>query len=157
MLNVKVSRFPAIHTVMLKRFGPYEGIGEAFDALFAWVEANNVPVQRTIGVYWDNPDYVDAPTLRSAACVEVPQGVEITNPGQLRLLIEDIPAGQYATTRYVGPYENLTAVWTEFTNHVEGHLGLTINPTLGAFEVYVNDAEKTPPDQLVTELFMPVS
>jgi AraC family transcriptional regulator len=157
MLNIRVVPLTPIRTVMLKRLGPYEDISSTFDQLFQWVEANNVPVMRTIGVYWDNPEYTDAPSLRSAACVEVHPGFQITNNGGLHLQLEDIPGGQYSTARYQGPYEHLAAVWTTLTTYTENTLKRSIKENAGAFEVYVNDASETAPNDLITDLYMPLA
>lgn len=140
---------------MLRHTGPYDTIGPKFDELWGWVENVNVPVKRTIGVYYDNPDFVPASQLRSAACVEVPIGYQISLRGGLPLELAELAGGDYATTRFVGPYEDLAPIWTELTRQTEGPLRKTIsdNP---AFEVYVNDASNTPPQQLITELYMPV-
>lgn len=149
--------FPPIQTVMLKRHGSYEEMDGTFAKLFEWVEANNVPIGRTIGVYWDNPEFVEPEMLRSAAAVEVSERFQLGDRGDLRLVLEEIPGGKYATTRHVGPYESLEPVWAKMTRQVEGDLGLQIPGHLPAFEVYVNDPDTTPASQLVTELFMPVA
>jgi AraC family transcriptional regulator len=160
MMNVQITSIAPIHTVMLKRFGPYEGISETFDQLYGWVESQRVPVQRMIGVYWDNPEFVQASKLRSVACVEVPESYQITDRAGLRaglpLLLEDIPGGEYATARHVGPYEQLGPAWEELTRQVEGQMGRRIREKDGAFEVYVNDPSETPPQHLITELYMPL-
>lgn len=140
---------------MLRHSGSYEKIGDAFDKLWKWVEYNRVPAQRTIGIYWDNPDHTPTRLLRSAACVEVPQGYLVGDFGGLPLEIAEIVGGNYATARYVGPYDEMHKAWTEMTDIVENRLRKTIKED-PAFEVYVNDAEDTPPAQLITELYMPV-
>jgi len=140
---------------MLPHYGPYDQISGAFDQLWNWASSNGVNVQRMIGVYYDNPDYTPAAQLRSAACVEVPPGFQIGNSAGLPLQIQDLAGGQYATTRFVGPYEDLAPVWTNFTNYIEGTLRLRIsdNP---AFEIYLNDPSNTPANQLITDLYMPL-
>ena len=158
MIDVKVGPMRAIKVAMLNHYGSYDTIGDTFEKLFQWVETFNVPVQRTIGIYYDNPDFVKEKDLRSAACVEVPDHFQITDRGNLSLLIlSSIPGGEYASARFVGPYDKLSAVWTEMTSIIEEQRGLTINGTAAAFEVYVNDAEDTPPNQLITELYMPLA
>lgn len=154
-MNVQVNQCPPIRVVMIRHRGPYQNLSISFDAIWQWVEANGVPAQRTIGIYWDNPDEVPVHKLRSAACIEVPPTYQITNPGSLPLEISEIAGGDYATTRFMGPYEDLAPIWTQFTRYIEGTLRRKIsdNP---AFEVYVNDASDTAPQQLITELFMPL-
>ncbi len=155
-MNIQVNNLPAARIVMLRHTGSYDGIGDVFDKLWTWVSSHNVPVQRTIGIYWDNPDEVPTEKLRSAACVEIPDSYQITDSGGLSLILDQLAPGDYATTRYVGPYENLGPVWGELTSYVEQTLRRAIseNP---AFEVYVNDPSDTPPSQLITDLFMPLA
>jgi AraC family transcriptional regulator len=154
-MNAQVIQMDPIPVVMLRHLGSYDEVDAVFNQLFEWVTANNIPYQRTIGIYWDNPDETPANKLRSAACIEIPSDYQVMDRGGLPLDVSEIAGGTYVTTRFVGPYEDLAPVWTDFTSHIEGNLRRTIsqNP---AFEVYVNDASTTPPSQLITELYMPV-
>jgi AraC family transcriptional regulator len=154
-MNAQVIQIPPIRVVMLRHTGSYDELPAYFDRLWQWVEAQSVPAQRTIGMYWDNPEHVPTHQLRSAACVEVPESFQISNAGGLRLELKEIPGGSYATLEYVGPYEEMEPVWTELTEYVEGSLGRTVGRG-AAFEIYVNDPSDTPPAQLITELYMPV-
>ena len=155
-LNIQVHAFPAIPVVMLEHIGPYDGLSAEFDRLWAWVEANGVPAKRTIGIYYDNPDHVPSSRLRSAACVEVPDSFAIVDAGGLALSVGRIAAGEYATLRFVGPYEDLAEVWSGMTDHIERRMRRRIVDDVPAFEVYVNDASDTAPEDLVTDLYMPV-
>ncbi len=154
-MNVQVLQLAPIRVAMLRHFGSYDGIGAVFDQLTAWVDSHGVPAQRTIGIYWDNPDYVPESRLRSAACVELPADYQVTDLGGLPIVSERLPGGAYATTEFVGPYEDLAPVWSRFTQYIEGPLRRRISQT-PAFEVYVNDPSTTPPNELITELYMPL-
>lgn len=154
-MNVQVRPFSPIPVVMLNHVGPYEGLSGEFDRLWDWTQAQGVPAGRLIGIYYNNPDVVSASRLRSAACVEVAASFMVGDRGGLPLERSQIAGGEYATTRFNGPYEDLAAVWSQFTAYVEGTLGRTIRED-PAYEVYVNDPSDTPPDALVTELYMPV-
>ena len=140
---------------MFRHTGSYDQLGDKFEQLWNWVTNSGVPAKRTIGIYWDNPDFTPTNRLRSAACVEVPIGTELENHGPLPIELSEIAGGNYATTTFVGSYDKLAPVWTQFTAQIEGALNRTItqNP---AFEVYVNDASETPPEKLITELYTPV-
>jgi AraC family transcriptional regulator len=54
-----------------------------------------------------------------------------------------------------GPYEGLLATWQKVMGEWMPASGLTIRhaPT---FEIYVNDPDNTPPDELLTEICIPV-
>lgn len=144
-----------IPVIMVSHIGPYEGIGSKFEQLWKWIGDNGIPATRSIGIYYDNPDFVPANRLRSAACAELPEGYRVTAPGNPGIF-GFIAGGTYVATRYVGPYESLAPVWAEFTKIIENQLHRTIREADPAFEVYVNDPEITPPAELVTDLFMPI-
>lgn len=154
-MNVQVVREFPIRVLMMRHTGPYEQIGPKFDQLWSFIESNGIETLRTIGIYYDNPDFTPASQLRSAACFEVRGGFQTSNlaPG---ITLEEIPGGEYAMTRFVGPYDNLGPVWGEFTGYIENTLRRTIHEQNAAFEVYVNDASETPPSQLITDLYMPL-
>ena len=154
-MNVQVAQADPIYVVMMRHVGPYETIGPVFERLLTWVNEQKIPVQRTIGIYWDNPDFTDASALRSAACVEVWKGYQLPDHRILNLEQMEIAGGPYAIMRFVGPYEDLGPIWSDFTNHIERNLRRKIAQT-PAFEVYVNDASNTPLDQLITDLYMPL-
>lgn len=155
-MNVQIIQSNPIPVIMLAHIGPYEQLSAKFDQLWGWVTSHNVPVQRTIGIYWDNPEVTPSNQLRSAACVEVPAGFALGDKAGLPLEVQHIAGGEYATTRYVGPYEAMEPVWAQFTDHILNALGRKIseNP---AFEVYVNDPSDTPASQLITDLYMPLA
>jgi AraC family transcriptional regulator len=155
-MDVQVARLADIPVVMIRHRGPYEELNREFDRLWEWVESRQIPVQRTIGIYYDNPDFTETSNLRSAACVEVPASFAFTDKGGLPLELGKITGGEYAITSFTGPYEALAPVWTAFTNHIERKMRRTIRD-IPAFEVYVNDAATTAPANLITELYMPLA
>ena len=66
-----------------------------------------------------------------------------------------IPAGQYARTVHVGPYEQLPSVWPRLMTEglpATGHR-LRAGPN---FEIYRNTPDEVPTEELVTELYVPV-
>jgi AraC family transcriptional regulator len=155
-MDVQIATISPISVARIEHKGPYEQLASEFERLWSWVESHRVPAQRTIGVYFDNPDFVAQSQLRSWACVEIPTGYQVTNVGALPITGGTILGGTYGTTRFEGPYERLAPVWSALTAHIENALKRTIRQDLPAFEVYVNDSSETPPEQLITELYMPV-
>ena len=154
-MEVQTVNLAPIPVVMIRHTGPYEGISPVFDQLWQWVNAYGIPAEYSIGIYWDNPDYVSANKLRSAACIKVPEGYTVVSDGGLPLERTQIRGGNYAKTRFVGPYDALAPVWTEFTSFIENRLGATITDD-PAFEAYLNDPATTAPADLITELYMPI-
>ncbi len=154
-MDAQVIDLKPIRVVMIRHTGPYDQLDRLFEQLWKWIGAKNVPAQRTIGIYWDNPDFTAPSALRSAACVEVPEDFQLADKGGLPLEISEIYGGTYVTLRYVGPYDDLASVWQDLTKSIEKNLKRTISER-PAFEVYVNDASETEPKDLITELYMPI-
>lgn len=154
-MNVQLIQVPPIRVLMLRHIGPYDQIGPKFEQLWAWIARNNVPAQRSIGVYWDNPDFVPPSQCKSAACAELPLVYSPPDRAGTAIEVTQLHGGEYAMTTFVGPYEELAPVWSELTTYVEESLRRKIS-TEPAFEVYVNDPSATPPHLLKTELFMPL-
>ena len=64
-MNAQVTHLDPIRIVMLRHTGPYDALGPVFEKLWGWVESHNIPAERWIGIYWDNPDEVPTEKLRS--------------------------------------------------------------------------------------------
>jgi AraC family transcriptional regulator len=139
---------------MLRHTGSYETLSSKFETLFEWVDANSVPFQRTIGIYWDNPEFTPEHQLRSAACIEVP--ATFTGPLGPSLEFGNLAGGEYAVASFTGPYEQLEPVWSKLINYVESGMRKEISDQ-PAYEVYLNDPADTPADQLITELYLPLA
>lgn len=155
-MEVHIIQQSPIRIAKVRHTGPYEQIGSAFERLWEWVQAHDVPASRMIGLYYDNPDFIPTDELRSAACVEIPHSYDVVNRSGTPIEVGMISGGDYATTRYMGPYEKMGAVWSEFTQHVEGTLKRALSDE-PAMEVYVNDPSDTPPDRLITDLYLPLA
>jgi len=152
-MNYQVIQLAPIRVAMLRHTGSYDEVGPVFDKLWQWVESHKVPVLRSIGIYWDDPDEMPASQLRSAACVEIPPDYQVGGWGAPE--VSQISGGTYVTATFTGPYEDLAPVWNDLSSYCENDLRRTISEE-PAFEVYVNDPSDTPANQLVTELYMPV-
>ena len=150
---VEIVTLPAMRCIGVPHQGPYMQISRAFERLFA----NAGPVglvsrkSQMIGVYYDDPDAVEADMLRSMACLAigsdtpVPQGFEAL----------DLRGGAYARLSYKGPYADmrdayrwLMGVWLPASG-----LEAADGPML---EDYLNSpADRAPPD-LRTNIFLPI-
>jgi AraC family transcriptional regulator len=133
--------------------GPYFEISRAFQKLSAVMGTRNLfpKAGRMVGVFYDDPQSVPWPELRSHAAFEVTGDVDIASP------LEEItlPAGRQAVMTYKGPYAGLPAAYDQL-------FGAWL-PTSGeepadmpSFEVYLNSPMDTAPEDLVTELHLPL-
>jgi AraC family transcriptional regulator len=143
-----------IQLVGIRHRGPYDQLPPIFQQLDAWTRQVGLSTMRSIGVFYDNPDYVSAGSLRSIAAFEIDNNA-IVPSNQLGAKKFTLAGMDYATTRYVGPYDQIEPVWSVFTQILEGQYSRRISKQ-PAFEVYVNDPALTAPNDLITDLYMPV-
>jgi AraC family transcriptional regulator len=88
--------------------------------------------------------------LRGDAAIEVGEGWEPEGG----LDVEVVPGGLFAVAEHRGPYEMLVKTWGEVMRWVEGSgYGFRAAPS---YEVYVNDPKEVAPEELVTEIYLPV-
>ena len=151
-MNVEIKELGEQRVATVPHVGPYDGISEAFARLGAIARKNGLGrAKPMLGIFHDDPKTTPPSDLHSDAGLVIPEEAEIPSGlGELRL-----PAGRYARTTHVGPYEELGDVWAQFKREIprSGHRmadGLS-------YEVYRNTPETVPKEKLVTELYIPVA
>ncbi len=152
-MNVEILQIPSCPIACVHHIGQYEGITEAFERLVAWMELHEVFAQspKYLGIYWDNPAEVAVNKLRSDACCTLQ--APILAEGDVRP--GAIPAGTYVVAHHQGPYPTLDAAWAWIYDTWLPSSDLQLVDGI-AFELYLNDPEEVTPDQLRTDLYIPV-
>jgi AraC family transcriptional regulator len=105
-----------------------------------------------VALFHDDPDTTPADQLRSEAGVVVEEGVPLPDG----LTEQKIPAGEYASTIHVGPYEQLGDTWARFMGEWLPASGRRMGPGV-SYEIYHNTPMDTPKDQLRTEIRIPLA
>lgn len=85
--------------------------------------------------------------------VEVGFPVSSALPGKGAIQAGDFPAGWAATCEYTGPYPEMVSAYEALTHWIQEH---NYQPTGVAIEVYLNSPSQTPPEELKTQIFLPV-
>lgn len=153
MYPVTIRADGPIRLAALPHKGAYFEISRAFQKLSAVMASRDLfrSAGRMIAVFYDDPQSVAEPDLRSHA------GFEIKTPSDLTAPLEEVtlPAGRQAVLTYTGPYAGLPAAYDEL-------FGVWL-PASGeepadspSFEVYLNSPTDTAPQDLVTELHLPL-
>ena len=155
-LNVisKVETIPAQQVVYVRLSGDYPShdFCGAWRKLYKFVYENKI--ENTMGhicVYHDDPKVTPTEKLRTDVCLTV------TGPVVPRgeVGVKEIPAGKYAVFTYKGPYDHLYAVYNTIYAHWLPELGCALRDAPN-FEKYVNDPDHAAPEDLITEICIPV-
>jgi effector-binding domain-containing protein len=123
------------------------GMGEGFDTLMRHAAAT--------GAQFGGPPFTLYPELPSEeftflVCMPVLPGAVGGEEVELR----DLPAAEAATLLCKGPYDSLEPSWGRLMGWVQAsgrHPGGPVR------EVYLNDPASSPPEELLTELVVPLA
>jgi len=126
-MNVTIETLPELRVAAVRHVGPYHDIGEAFQRL----------------------DAIAA--LRSDAGVTIPMQA----PLPAGLSETRIAAGRYARTTYVGHYAGLPEVWARLWRDWLPASGQR-PAARPSFEIYRNTPMDTRPEDLRTDLYLPL-
>jgi AraC family transcriptional regulator len=153
-MNVEKKQMPAMRLATLRHTGSYHRISEAFARLGEIAGRaglfNAKPTM--LALYHDDPETTPDAELRSDAAVVIGEGTPVPEG----LSEQRIPAGHYACTVHLGSYETLGDTWARFM----GHWLPASGERMGAgtsFEIYVNNPMEVAKENLITELYIPLS
>lgn len=133
--------------------GPYPLIGRAFEKLGATVGPRGLfpRVGKMIAVFHCSPDDTAPEDLRSHAGFECGADFPMDPPlEELRL-----PGGRHAVMTVIGPYTGLPAAYAQLFGQWLPASGEEAADS-PSFEVYLNSPMDTAPDQLLTEICLPL-
>jgi|GEM_PF-52887 len=154
LMSIEIREFPARRLAALRHIGPYPRIGETFERLGAIAGPAGLfgaPGVEMIALYHDAPESTPADQLRADAALSVPDGQAV--PAGLTEVT--LPAGRYACATHLGPYSGLSDTWARFMGEWLPQSGLRVAQGVG-FELYRNTPMDSAPEQLRTELYLPI-
>jgi effector-binding domain-containing protein len=121
-------------------------LGEAFDALAQYLGELGEPPAGPPFVAYYNEDMQDLD-------VEIGFPVARELPGRGDIQAGEIPGGRVAACLYRGPYSGIAAAYEALSRWMEEK---GYQPTGVAYEVYLNDPDETPPEELQTQIAFPL-
>jgi AraC family transcriptional regulator len=151
-LDVRIVTFPATRVAFMRHVGPYGEIGRTWGQLFAWLGPRGMigPCPQVLGIVHDDPEVTPPDKVRYDACVAVadrfaPQG----DVGMQEI------AGEYAVATHHGPYTRLGETYARLCGQwlPGSRRELASAPCV---EVYRNSPMDTAPDNLLTDIHLPL-
>jgi AraC family transcriptional regulator len=151
--DVRIEKYSPRCVAFLRHIGPFDTVEPTFQRLLAWAGQHNLfrADSLVIGMCLDDPDVTPADRIRFDCCVTV--GDEVKPEGEIG--VQTIAGGEHAIVTHRGPYNRLHEVYRWL-------YGVWL-PTSGRepgdappFEVYRNSPDQTQPDDLVTDICVPL-
>jgi AraC family transcriptional regulator len=151
--EVRFETVPPRHVAFLRHVGPYNTVGATFGRLMAWAGRRGLlgPQALPLAIPYDDPEVTAADKLRCDCCVTVGEG--IAPDGEIG--VQTVEGGECAVLTHVGPYRQLgeSYRWLFGTWLPASGRELRNSP---AFEIARNSPETTPPEQLRTDIYLPL-
>lgn len=152
-LEVTVRQLPRMQVAYVRHIGPYMAVGAAWQKLMMWAGMNGLmgPNTRILGICHDDPEITPQDKIRYDAAIVVPEGVK----GSGEVGIEEIAGGEYATAVHRGPYDRLGTTYTRLYGEwlPSSCREVRDDPPI---EFYLTDARTTPPEDMRTEICIPL-
>lgn len=153
MFPVEILNAPPRHIAAKSHIGPYPEIDGAFQHLATVFTARNLwsEARGMLAICYDDPDVVAPENLRSHAGIivgsdfELPEGLEPV----------EVPCGKMAVMHYKGPYAGLKAAYDYLYCDWLNEAGEELRDA-PCFEVYMNSPMDTAPDDLLTDICVPL-
>lgn len=140
--------------LFVRRTGPYyQAAGEAFGVLcqFAGPRGLLGPSTRMIGISHDDPHVTDESKFRYDACVSIDR--EVKTEGEVGL--KTIAGGRYAVFLHAGAYEGFGQTYDQIFKAWLPGSGEKLREE-PCFEVYLNSPDQVKPEDLRTEIWLPL-
>lgn len=152
----KIVELPAKTAIYIRIIGEYGGSDyeTVWNRLWAFIKEHKLFTAgiENIGISHDDPKVTESEKCRYDACLVIHKPAQ----AQGEVGVKEIAGGKYAIFHYQGIYSNLGAVYdTIFSKWLpeSGH-GLRNAP---CFEKYLNNPNRTKPEKLKTEIYIPIN
>lgn len=154
-LQAEIKEVPVRQVAYIRLTGSYQSI----DYMGAWLrltqhlkEQDAQPADGCpICIYHDDPKVTSPDKLRTDICATCLQPVQPRG----EMGVKQIGGNRQAVFLYQGPYQNLQAVYDTIYGKLLPEAGCTLRDEPGA-ERYLNNPRDTQPDELLTEIYIPV-
>lgn len=154
-MEATIETMPEMMVATVRHTGPYNQIDRAFGKLGPIAGRAGLfalPGVKMVAIYYDDPQTTPAAELRSDAGLVVPAGTKLPDG----LAAQTLAAGRYAKTVHAGPYTTIGDTWAQLMGGWIPQHDLRIANHV-SYEVYLNDPTDTKPEDLRTEIYVPVA
>jgi AraC family transcriptional regulator len=153
-IEVMVKKTEPITVAFVSNKGPYTLISETFGRLYGLIgEKGYVPAGPPVGVYFNAPGQVPDEELLWELRSPIAGDVTPSGPDERGLGIKKVKAAEVAATMHKGPYDGVGATYGILAGWIAENGYQIVGPSE---EVYLSDPDKTPPEELLTEIRFPV-
>lgn len=154
-IKTEVKELPERQVAYVRLSGAYISLDfcGAWQKLWNFVKEQNLYSEgiEHICIYHDDPKVTEADKLRTYVCLVLPKHAE--PKGEIGVM--HLPAAKYLVFRYKGPYEDLKSVYDTIYSCQLPDSGYKLVDA-PCYEMYLNNPADTAPEELLTEIHIPI-
>jgi len=152
MATIGTKKVDTLNIAYMTYTGPYAQIGPLFGTLYEWLQKKGAIVKGTpmMGVYYDDPNKTPAAKCRAEICY--PVSGHLTPEGNVAF--KELPATDVVYMTHKGPYQKIGNTYNQVFNWILNNRYQVTGPCR---EVYLNSPDQTKPEDLLTEIQVPVT
>ena len=153
-MKVEIKKLPEMKIAYVRHIGPYKECSKAWGSLITWAAPKGLLEAKTIylGICHDDPDVTEQSKIRYDASIVMNN--EVQESGKIG--VKTIKSETYAMAIHKGSYETLSETYSYICGSWAPKEEKEIK-SLPSIEIYLNDPDTTPKDELVTEVYVPIS
>lgn len=152
-MRVTIQHLPSRRVAFMRHVGPYSSVGSTWEQLClllgkdGWLGGDAL----FLGICYDDPEVTAPARIRYDACVTVDDTFQPAG----EVGVQVIPGGPHAVTTHCGPYERLSETYARMLGQWLPRSGRELGST-PCFEVYLNAPDSTAPEDLLTDVHIPL-
>ncbi len=152
-MDVSIRHMDKTQVAFIRHTGPYAECGPVWEALCGWAgpKGKITADTRFIGICYDDPSITAPENIRMDVCLTAS---EDTAP-EGRVGVQEIGGFDCAFRLHKGPYDGLEKAYAEIFGKWLPQSGREAMDG-PSFEVYLNDCTQTKPEDLLTEIWIPL-
>lgn len=152
-MDAHIEHFAPLRVAFVRHVGPYAECGAAWEKLCSQPALQSVMNEETIalGICYDDPDVTEGDKIRYDACVTVGDGFQSSEG----IDIQNIDGGDYVVMVHKGSYDGLHDCYRWLYGKWLPESGREAK-SAPSLEIYRNSPATTPPEELVTEIRVPL-
>lgn len=152
-LEPEIRQIDEMKVIYIQAIGDYNNVGPAWGRLceFAGRKGLFGPETIMLGLSHDDPEITETDKLRYDACIVVEDNVK--PEGEVGM--KSIAGSNYAVFIHKGPYRELMSSYNDIFRNWLPQSNYELGDS-APFEIYLNDPEKVMPEDLRTEICIPL-
>lgn len=148
--DIEVKEMPMLQIAYVAHVGAFDLIGTAFQKLARWAIPNQLPMLKTITVYYDDPNITDISKVRQAAGIILEEA--IATEGEVTVMT--IPSGRCVVGKFVLEPTEFEQAWRGIFVWLYEH---GYKPSSrDCYQILHNNKPHQPPEKSRVEICIPI-